>query len=236
MNIVRYNNFGNYKINSLMERKEYIRHIDGIQTHLDVMVIEGKKPYEINEDFSGILNSLGSGFKQTLYQYAAEWILEKMGLPTEGWLMQLAIQIVTKINFLEITNYFGEGSCKYWAKAIQEGLIAFLTHEAGNLILGGMGVTSSNPSERNGIINTLVKTITNSTADGLQKTEFLRNIEMAIGGKLCGSDVSGFSEVFKGKKLSPDEKGKIATKLKKDPESLGQAKGLDILSFFGLNK
>jgi len=236
--ITRYSEFSKPKKTvSLMEKEEYFQHIDGIQAHIDVMVLEGKSKEEINEGLGEIFSFLGGGFKQTLYQYAAQWMLKKLGLPADGWIMELAIQIVTKIKFTEIGNYFGDGSCKYWAQAIQEGLVYFMTQKAGDLILGSLKIAPGNADQRGGIANTLIKTITNGAGQALNNTEFITNLEQTIEGKICGKGAPGFSDIFKGKTADPGTQEELKNQLhqasKEDPNIMGQAKGIGLLSFLG---
>ena len=212
MSIKRYKDFtGKDTSAPLMEKYEYFKHIDSIQLHIDAMIIENKSIDEINESFSDILNTLGGGFKQTLYQYAAEWLLEKMGIPTKdadgktNIFVKIATQIVSKIDFMHINNYFGSGSCKYWTQAIQEGLIGFCDLQLVNLISGYLHM----PEEgQGGVGRTLATTLANSITVGLQSTEFVTGLEKSINGKICGEGAPGFSDIFKGKKIDP-EKSKI---------------------------
>jgi len=237
--ITRYNEFLNPKKPvALMEKKEYFAHIDGIQTHIDVMILEGRTKEEINEGLGEIFSALGGGFKKTLYQYAAGWVLGKLGLPKEGWIMELATQIVSEIEFTSIGNYFGDGSCKYWAEAIQHGLVNFITNEGANLILGSLKIAPSNPAQRGGISNTFIKTIANSIGMSLINSDFLSKIEAEIEGKICGKGAPGFSDIFKGKTADPAAKQEMKDQLhqasKDDPSVIGQAKGMGLLSFLGI--
>ena len=236
--IIRYDKFlDSNDSTTLMETEEYFNHIDGIQTHFDVMEFEGKSAQEINEGFSDILGALGGGFKQTLYQYAAGWILGKLGLPKEGWPMELAIQIITKVDFTNITAYFGKGSCGPWAKAIQDGLVFFITHKAGDLLVGGLKIAPGDPSQRSGTSNTIINVLTNTIGESIKNTDFVTKIEASIEGKICGEGAPGFSDIFKGKTASPGTKEELKDQLhqasKEDPAIMGQAKGLGILQYLG---
>lgn len=238
--IIRYDDFGksrSKKKANLMTEARYFQEIDGIQNHIDAMIVEGKSADEINEGLDGILNFLGGGFKKTLYQYAASWILEKLGLPKEGWTMELATQIITEVDFTKITNYFGKGSCGPWAQAIQRGLVNFVTVKAGDYILGSLNIAQSDPARRSGLSNTLIKTITNGAGNALNDTKFLSEIEKSIQGTICGEGAPGFSDIFKGKKADPATKNEVEDALHKasqnDPNVMGQAKGLGILNYLG---
>jgi len=233
--IVRYNNFDESE--SIMEKEEYLGHIDIIENHIEVMEIEGKSREEINEDLSNIFSALGGGFKQKIYQYAAEWLLGRMGLPTEGVFMEIAIQIITKIKFYEITSYFGKGSCKKWTEAIIEGLEYWLVNKLADYAAGAIYGPAGSKSTRNGVLETLIGTIGNAAAGGLHNTQVVQKIEKAIEGTLCGDKAPGFSDIFKGK-LQPQEKEKLASQIhqgaKDDPSIMGQIKSIGLLdNLFG---
>ena len=234
--IIRLENFTNNQ-NSINEmgESEYLYHLESVENHIDVMIMEGRKWEEINEDFSDILSQLGGGFKQKMYQYAAQWVLEKMGLPTSGWYMELATQIITKIDFTNITSYFGKGSCKPWATAIQEGIIYFLTNKLGDVVLGEISPNAGSASTRSGIANTLIGTIGNAAAEGIKNTEFVAKIENAIQGKICGEGTVGFGDIFGGKNIPDTQKNQIKSELhqasKDNPEIMGQAKSLGMFSW-----
>lgn len=235
--IVRYNNFD--RSESIMEREEYLGHIDIIQNHIDVMELEGKTTKEINEDLSDIFSALGGGFKQKIYQYAAEWLLERMGLPTEGVFMEIAIQIMTKVKFYEITSYFGKGACKKWAEAIIEGLEYWLTNKLADYLAGAVYGPAGSRSTRNGLIDTLIGTIGNAAAGGLHNTEITQKIEKSIEGTICGNNAPGFSDIFKGK-LDSGEKQELASQIhketKEDPSLMGQIKSIGLLDGLFGNK
>ena len=238
MTIKRLNEFGGVKKAAipLMNEAEYFHHVDGLQTHLDAMLIEGKDYDSINEDFSGILGFFGGGFKQTLYQYAAEWLLTRLGLTTKDangkpyWIVKLAIQIVTKIDFTRITDYFGEGSCKNWLKAVEDGLIGFLDQDLIGILAESLGMK---PEEaRNGILNTAISTVSNSLTEVIRSSKIVTDLEKQLNGKICGEGAAKFSDIFKNKSLSPEIKKDAAQSYheatKEDPSNIGDLKGLGL--------
>ena len=239
--ITRYKDFSNFGNEPLMEKEEYFANIDSIQNRIDTMILEGKSKEEINEDLSSIFNTLGGGFKQTVYQYAAEWLLEKLHLPIKDangktyWIVKLATQIVSKINFLKITSYFGEGSCKNWIQAIEEGLVGFINIELGSLIAESLGMKPE--AARSGILNTTINTFSNTLTEIINSSEFGSNLEKSISGKICGEGAPGFSDIFKGKTLNPEKKKEFTQNInmasKEDPDIMDQVRGLDLGKILG---
>lgn len=160
------------------------------------MVHEGKSIDEINESVWNWINKLGGGFTDRLKNYAAGWLLSKLGLPADNaFLSEFAKNIVEQISFRHIGNYFGEGSCKYWISAITKGLLETLEEKAITLILSrGLGLDINFAS---GILGTTSGAIREALTNYLNSSSFVEGLTQKLEGKVCGVGTS-FSTVFGG--------------------------------------
>ena len=121
MKVVKYSEFALNE--STIDSVRYTALLEEMDSEYLRMVQEGKTIDEINEGLWDLIGKLGGGFTDRLKNYAAGWLLKKMGLPPDNaFLSELAKNIVEQISFRRIGSYFGEGSCKYWVDAIVKGL------------------------------------------------------------------------------------------------------------------
>jgi hypothetical protein len=236
MQIKRYKDFSSVSVKkeeNLMEQKEYFRIIESIEMHIDAMILEGKTDDQINESFFGeIFSFLGGGFKNTLYTYAADWLLTKLGLPGKDergentfW-REWAIQTIASLKWSQITSYFGKGACKPWTKAIQEGLSKTVLQKGAEFILRSI---NQDPASLSGPVQALVRSVSGGIGEYINSTSFAQKIEESISGLFCGEGKGlSFSEIFKGKTLDPQNKKELISgyhqAAKDNPELVGQAK------------
>lgn len=193
MKVIKYSEFTlNESVIDSVRYKALLEEMDS--TYLK-MVQEGKTIDEINEGIWDIVSLFGDGLTDRLKNYAAGWLLKKMGLPEDNnFLSELAKNIVEEISFKKIGNYFGEGSCKYWVDAIVKGLAETLEEKLIDIIFNGIGL---DVNFKSGIFGTAAGTIRETFTNYINSTEFANKLAGMLEGKVCGSGTS-FSTVFGG--------------------------------------
>jgi hypothetical protein len=209
MKIIKYSQFN---IDESKIDSEYLMIVEKIDHKIASMKKDGASNLEINEDLMGILGSLGGGFTDRLKNYAAGWILDQLGLPSDNaFLSEWAKNIVEQIQFTKIGDYFGKGSCKYWIDAVVKGLLETLEERTLNFIFKQMGYEINFSS---GIGGTVLGSIREALTNALNDTGFVNKLAARLDGTICGEGTS-FSKVFSGGQVS-DKDLKKAIKSSKD--------------------
>jgi hypothetical protein len=231
MKVVKYSEFS--KIN--VSDEEYFSIVEGLEAHYNDMLIKGETQDQINEGLWDLISGLGGklmgGFEDRLKNYAAGWLLDKLGLPNEGGFMsEFAKNIVENISFRHIGSYFGAGSCKYWADAIIKGLVETLEEKAIAMILSrGLGIEINFES---GLGGTFVASTREALTNYINSTEFATKLQSKLEGIVCGEGTS-FKSIFGGGKFSEKDLAKAAETASKTVEETG-ASNTGILSLLGL--
>ena len=178
--------------NAPMDRKLFEHHIEFIESEIRRMRREGLGVDEINENiFSDIISGLGGGFTDILKDYIVDWAAERLGVQTHDesgqptFFYQLVRSIIEKMEWAKVGSYFGKGSCSQWSKALVLGLADTIEEKSVTMILGALGMQID---DRGGLATTLAKSIQQGLQNALNNTEFMKNIENMIKGKLCGAN------------------------------------------------
>jgi hypothetical protein len=225
MKVVKYSEFKMQ--GSKVKEAKYLIMAENLDAHHQDMIAKGLSESEINEGLGDLLSSLGGGFTDRLKNYAAGWLLKKLGLPEDNmFLSEWAKNIVENISFMHIGNYFGKGSCKYWANAIGKGLLETLEEKTLGLILSkGLGVDINFKS---GLGGTLMGSLREALTNYINNTDFVNNLSAKLEGTICGEGTS-FTNIFGGGKVSPKD---IASAVSaKETNAASSAAGLgDIIS------
>lgn len=193
--------------NAPMDRKLFEHHVEFIESEIRRMRREGLGVDEINENiFSDIISGLGGGFTDILKNYIIDWAAERLGVQTHDeagqptFFYQLVRNIIEKMEWTKVGSYFGKGSCSQWAKALVLGLADTIEEKSVTMILGALGMQID---DRGGLATTLAKSIQQGLQNALNDTEFMKNIENIIDGKLCGAN---FGDILGGMTRSDSEK------------------------------
>ena len=200
---------------------------------------EGLNEEEINENiFASLLGSLGGGFTDTFKDYVIDWATEKLGIeafdemgqPT--FFYQVIRNIIEQVHFTDLGSYFGKGSCKFWSRAVVEGLSETLQERGIEYLLPKLGLKMDTQS---GLGATIATGLREALTNAANNTAFMNKVESLIGDKICGFNLG---DVISGKNVSQADKQKIASEIEgaenKDPNIFAKAAktGLsDILNF-----
>jgi hypothetical protein len=201
------------------------------------MVSKGNTVEEINEGIWDLIKSLGStlsdGFTDRMKNYAAGWLLQKMGLPDNNeFFTEFAKNVVEQIQFTKIGDYFGQGSCKYWVQAIADGLKETLEEKAIDILARGLGLDINMNS---GILGTAAATVRETATNYLNSTEFSQMINRKIEGVVCGEGTS-FKDIFGGGRFSEKDIAKAAkTETQTGTQTGDTGIGGGIMGLLGLN-
>lgn len=233
MKVIKYSQF---KLNETIGDDEYLRLFEGLEAHYNDMLHKGNTKEEINEGIWDLIKGLGStlsgGFTDRMKNYAAGWLLQKMGLPDNNeFFTEFAKNVVEQIQFTKIGDYFGTGSCKYWVQAIADGLKETLEEKAIDILARGLGLDIN---MNGGILGTAAATVRETATNYLNSTEFSQMINKKIEGVVCGEGTS-FEKIFGGGKFSEKDIAKAAKTGKtggKPSEDGGSTGG--IMSLLGL--
>jgi hypothetical protein len=232
MKVIKYSQF---KLTESINSGEYTRLVEGLEAHYNDMVSKGNTTEEINEGIWDLIKSLGStlsdGFTDRMKNYAASWLLQKMGLPDNNeFFTEFAKNVVEQIQFTKIGNYFGEGSCKYWVQAISDGLKETLEERLIDILARGLGLDIN---MNGGILGTAAATVRETATNYLNSTEFSQQINRKIEGVVCGEGTS-FSDIFGGGKFTEKDIAKAAKSETPGMET-NTGMGGGIMSLLGLN-
>jgi len=193
--------------NAPIDREVFEHQVEFIESEIRRMRREGLSADEINENvFSDILSGLGGGFSDIVKDYVIDWAAQKMGVQTHDEAGQPTIfyqmirNIIEKMEWTKIGSYFGKGSCSHWAKAIVLGLADTIEEKAIAAILGALGMQID---ERGGLATTLALSIRQGLQNAVNNTDFMKNIEKMISGKLCGAN---FGDILSGITRSDQDK------------------------------
>ena len=230
MKVIKYSQF---KLDESINNEQYVRLVEGLEAHYNDMVSKGNTVEEINEGIWDLIKSLGStlsdGFTDRMKNYAAGWLLQKMGLPDNNeFFTEFAKNVVEQIQFTKIGDYFGEGSCKYWVQAIADGIKETLAEKAVDILARGLGLDINMNS---GILGTAAATVRETATNYLNTTEFSVMINKKIEGVVCGEGTS-FKDIFGGGKFSEKD---IAKAAKPEAQTGDTGMGGGIMSLLGLN-
>ena len=230
MKVIKYSQF---KLDESINNEQYVRLVEGLEAHYNDMVSKGNTVEEINEGIWDLIKSLGTtlsgGFTDRMKNYAAGWLLQKMGLPDNNeFFTEFAKNVVEEIQFTKIGDYFGEGSCKYWVQAIANGLKETLAEKAVDILARGLGLDINMNS---GILGTAAATVRETATNYLNTTEFSVMINKKIEGVVCGEGTS-FKDIFGGGKFSEKD---IAKAAKPEAQTRDTGMGGGIMSLLGLN-
>jgi hypothetical protein len=174
-------------------------------------------------------STLSGGFTDRMKNYAAGWLLQKMGLPDNNeFFTEFAKNVVEEIKFTKIGDYFGAGSCKYWVEAIANGLKETLAEKAVDILARGLGLDIN---MNGGILGTAAATVRETATNYLNSTEFSQMINSKIEGVVCGEGTS-FKDIFGGGKFSEKD---IAKAAKPESQTGDTGMGGGIMSLLGLN-
>ena len=189
---------------------------------------EGLNEEQINENiFSSLLGSLGGGFTDTFKDYVIDWATEKLGIeafdemgqPT--FFYQVIRNIIEQVHFTDLGSYFGKGSCKFWSKAVVEGLSETLQERGIEYLLPRLGMKMDMQS---GMGATIAAGLREALTNAANNTAFMNNIETMIGDKICGFNLG---DVISGKNVTNVDKEKIASEIQgaenKDPNIFTKA-------------
>lgn len=219
MQVLRYQEF----INESKNKSEIKEPLNFLREEYHRMKEKGISEDEINEGLlDTILDTLGGGYKDTIKDYIIDWAAEKIGIETRdekgepSFFYQLLRNVIEELEFSEVVNYFGKGSCKNWSKAIVKGLIETFEERGIDYLLSKLGV---NMNMNQGLAGTLSAGIRETLTNGLNDTKFMNKVESMISSKICGFN---FGDVIKG-----TDKQKIVSKIESEGE-----KNPDIFSKF----
>ena len=189
---------------------------------------EGLNEEQINENiFSSLLGSLGGGFTDTFKDYVIDWATEKLGIeafdemgqPT--FFYQVIRNIIEQVHFTDLGSSFGKGSCKFWSKAVVEGLSETLQERGIEYLLPRLGLKMDMQS---GMGATIAAGLREALTNAANNTAFMNNIETMIGDKICGFNLG---DVISGKNVTNVDKEKIASEIQgaenKDPNIFTKA-------------
>ena len=189
---------------------------------------EGLNEEEINENiFASLLGSLGGGFTDTFKDYVIDWATEKLGIeafdetgqPT--FFYQVIRNIIEQVHFTDLGSYFGKGSCKFWSRAVVEGLSETLQERGIEYLLPRLGLKMDMQS---GMGATIAAGLREALTNAANNTAFMNNIETMIGDKICGFNLG---DVIGGKNVTDVDKQKIASEIQgaesKDPNIFTKA-------------
>jgi hypothetical protein len=205
MKVIKYSQFS---MNESKLDSEYFLIVEKIDHKITDMKRMGASNTEISESIMDVLGSLGGGFTDRLKNYAAGWLLDKLGLPSDNaFLSEWVKNIVEQIQFTKIGMYFGKGSCKYWIDAVVKGLLETLEEKALNFIFGKMGYEVNFSG---GIGGTILGSVREALTNALNDTKFVSNLAAKLDGTICGEGTS-FSSVFSGGSVSDKDLKKALT-------------------------
>ena len=189
---------------------------------------EGLNEEQINENiFGSLLGSLGGGFTDTFKDYVIDWAAEKFGIdpfdetgqPT--FFYQVIRNIIEQVHFTDLGSYFGKGSCKFWSRAVVEGLSETLQERGIEYLLPKLGLKMDMQS---GMGGTIAAGLREALTNAANNTAFMNNIENMIGDKICGFNLG---DVIGGKNVTDVDKQKIASEIQgaenKDPNIFTKA-------------
>lgn len=234
MKVIKYSQF---KLDESINNDQYLRLVEGLEAHYNDMVSKGNTVEEINEGIWDLIKSLGStlsdGFTDRMKNYAAGWLLQKMGLPDNNeFFTEFAKNVVEQIQFTKIGDYFGQGSCKYWVQAIADGLKETLAEKAVDILARGLGLDINMNS---GILGTAAATVRETATNYLNSTEFSQMINSKIEGVVCGEGTS-FKDIFGGGRFSEKDIAKAAkTETQTGAQTGDTGIGGGIMGLLGLN-
>ncbi len=217
-----------YKKEMAMLENEYLR-----------MQYEGLTESEINENiFTSFFSSLGGGFTDTFKNYVVDWAAQKLGInPMDengqpSFFYQVVRNVIESVKFTDLGSYFGKGSCKFWTRAIIEGLIETLEERGIEYLLPRLGM---NIDMSTGMGGTIAASLREALTNAANNTTFVNKIEEMIGDKLCGFKlgdvISGASTADKTKIQS-----QIETAGEKNPDIYTQAMKSGLSSVLQFNK
>ena len=233
MKVIKYSEFTKANVTD----EEYFRIVEGLEAHYNDMLHKGESVDQINEGLWDLISGLGGklmgGFEDRLKNYAAGWLLDKLGLPNDGGFMsEFAKNIVENISFMHIGSYFGAGSCKYWTQAISKGLLETIEEKAISAILSrGLGI---NINFESGLGGTFVASTREALTNYINSTAFVNMLESKLEGVVCGEGTS-FKSIFGGGKFSEKDLAKAA-KTSTDTPGNTAGSGSGILSLLGLGQ
>lgn len=238
MKVIKYSQF---KLPESINNREYTRLVEGLEAHYNDMVSKGNTTEEINEGIWDLIKSLGGtlqdGFTDRMKNYAAGWLLQKMGLPDNNeFFTEFAKNVVEQIQFTKIGNYFGEGSCKYWIQAVADGFKETLMEKAVDILARGLGLDIN---MNRGILGTAAATVRETATNYLNSSEFSQMINAKLEGVLCGEGTS-FGQIFGGGQFSEKDLAKAAKSKQADPNTgidsgISGGFGGGIMGLLGLN-
>jgi hypothetical protein len=206
MKVLKYSQF---KIQESQEDVQYFKMLKQVDERLYEMKALGAPDDEISEGIMDILGKLGGGATDRLKNYAAGWLLDKMGLPPDNaFLSEWAKNIIEQVSFTNIGKYFGAGSCKYWIDAVVKGLMETIEEKSLNFIFGKMGYEINFTA---GIGGSILGSIREALTNALNDTSFVSNLAAKLDGTICGGGTS-FSTVFGGGKFSEKDLKTAAVK------------------------
>lgn len=188
---------------------------------------EGLSESQINENiFTSFFSSLGGGFTDTFKDYVIDWAAEKLGIDPfddmgqPSFFYQLVRNVIEGVSFTDLGKYFGKGSCKYWSRAIVEGLAETLQERGIEYLLPKLGIKMDSST---GMGATIASGLREAITNAINDTGFMNKIENMIGDKICGFSLG---DVLSGK-LSSGEKQKLSSEISKaetkDPDIFTKA-------------
>lgn len=224
MKVLKYNQF---KIHESQQDVQYFNMLKKVDERLYEMKSLGAGDKEISEGIMDILGKLGGGVTDRLKNYAAGWLLQKLGLPSDNaFLSEWAKNIVEQVSFTNIGRYFGAGSCKYWIDAVVKGLMETIEEKSLNFIFRQMGYEVNFNA---GIGGTILGSIREALTNALNDTNFVTNLANKLDGTICGSNTS-FSTVFGGGKFTEKDLKTAAASagasLEKPSDKMGDNSGI----------
>jgi len=217
-----------YKKEMAMLENEYLR-----------MQYEGLTESEINENiFTSFFSSLGGGFTDTFKNYVVDWAAQKLGInPMDengqpSFFYQVVRNVIESVKFTDLGSYFGKGSCKFWTRAIIEGLIETLEERGIEYLLPRLGM---NIDMSTGMGGTIAAGLREALTNAANNTTFVNKIEEMIGDKLCGFKLG---DVISGASTSDKTKiqSQIETAGEKNPDIYTQAMKSGLSSVLQFNK
>ncbi|NBU96877.1 MAG: hypothetical protein EBS19_01480 [Spirochaetia bacterium] len=217
-----------YKKELSMLENEYLR-----------MQYEGLTERQINENiFTSFFSSLGGGFTDTFKNYVVDWAAQKLGInPMDengqpSFFYQVVRNVIESVKFTDLGSYFGKGSCKFWTKAIIEGLIETLEERGIQYLLPRLGM---NIDMSTGMGGTIASGLREALTNAANNTAFINSIEKMIGDKICGFKLG---DVISGASTSDKTKiqSQIETAGEKNPDIYTQAMKSGLSSVLQFNK
>lgn len=218
MSILRYSQFVNESKNT---NKVLDESLNVLENEYLRMKSEGLSESKINENiFSSLLGSLGGGFTDTFKGYIVDWAVEKLGIEPydeagePSFFYRILKNVIEEVSITELGNYFGKGSCKYWAKAIVKGLAESFEEKTLSYLLPKLGISIDMST---GFGGTIAASIREALTNSLNNTKFMSSIEKTISGKICGFNLGdALSGITSGDKRSLETQIKSAET--KDPD------------------